>query len=383
MVDRRIPSYRRHKHSGQAVVTLDGRDFYLGPWRSKVSRTEYDRLIGEWLANGRRLPSSLNQTDITITELVELYWDFAKSYYVKNGHTTGHLPGVRVALRILRQRYGATFARDFGPLALRALQQQMIELGQSRRYINDNVARMKRLFKWAASRELAPVQVHQALATVPGLIKGRTDAREAEPITPVSDADFQAALPELPGVVAAMAQFQRLTGCRPGEVCLLRPCDVDRSSDVLCYRPESHKTQHRDRRRQIYVGPRARKILEPWLNRPPQQYCFSPKESARQEQEAVISLRTALGVAQYPRWNRRGDHYTKDSYRRAIVRACNRAGIAPWSPNRLRHSRATELRHRFGLEAAQTVLGHASADVTQVYAERDFKLAKQIMQQVG
>lgn len=56
MVDRRIPSYRRHKHSGQAVVTLDGRDFYLGPWRSKVSRTEYDRLIGEWLANGRRLP---------------------------------------------------------------------------------------------------------------------------------------------------------------------------------------------------------------------------------------------------------------------------------------------------------------------------------------
>jgi len=106
-------------------------------------------------------------------------------------------------------------------------------------------------------------------------------------------------------------------------------------------------------------------------------------QTACQEWEAIISLPTAIGAAQLPRWSRRDDHYTKDSDRRAIVRACDRAEVAPWSPNRLRHSRATELRHRFGLEAAQTVLGHASADVTQVYAERDFKLAMQIMQQVG
>ena len=35
-----------------------------------------------------------------------------------------------------------------------------------------------------------------------------------------------------------------------------------------------------------------------------------------------------------------------------------------WSPNRLRHSAATAIRQRFGLEAAQVPLGHASADVT-------------------
>jgi hypothetical protein len=28
----RAPSYRRHKPSGQAVVTLSGRDIYLGKW---------------------------------------------------------------------------------------------------------------------------------------------------------------------------------------------------------------------------------------------------------------------------------------------------------------------------------------------------------------
>jgi site-specific recombinase XerC len=54
-----------------------------------------------------------------------------------------------------------------------------------------------------------------------------------------------------------------------------------------------------------------------------------------------------------------------------------------WHPNQLRHSVATAVRQRFGIEAAQVTLGHAKADVTQIYAERDFNLAKQIMQQVG
>ena len=43
------PSYRHHKPSGQAVVTLNGLDHYLGPWKSKASKAEYDRLIREWL----------------------------------------------------------------------------------------------------------------------------------------------------------------------------------------------------------------------------------------------------------------------------------------------------------------------------------------------
>ncbi len=53
---RRVPYYCHHKPSGQAVVTIDGRDIYLGTWNTSASRREYDRLIGEWLAAGRRLP---------------------------------------------------------------------------------------------------------------------------------------------------------------------------------------------------------------------------------------------------------------------------------------------------------------------------------------
>ena len=51
---RSIPRYRKHRASGQAIVNLSGQDFYLGPHGTKASKLEYDRLIGEWLANGRR-----------------------------------------------------------------------------------------------------------------------------------------------------------------------------------------------------------------------------------------------------------------------------------------------------------------------------------------
>jgi hypothetical protein len=47
------PKYRHHKASGQAIVTIAGKDHYLGPWKSKASKIEDDRLIGEWLAAGR------------------------------------------------------------------------------------------------------------------------------------------------------------------------------------------------------------------------------------------------------------------------------------------------------------------------------------------
>ena len=52
------PKYRHHRASGQAVVTIAGKDHYLGPWKSKASKVEYDRLIGEWLAAGRPSPPS-------------------------------------------------------------------------------------------------------------------------------------------------------------------------------------------------------------------------------------------------------------------------------------------------------------------------------------
>ena len=54
-----------------------------------------------------------------------------------------------------------------------------------------------------------------------------------------------------------------------------------------------------------------------------------------------------------------------------------------WNPNQLRHSYATKVRNEHGLEAAQVLLGHARADVTQIYAERNERLAAAVAARSG
>jgi integrase len=210
-----------------------------------------------------------------------------------------------------------------------------------------------------------------------------------------------------------------LTGCRPGEVCCLRPADVDRSGDVWQYRPEHHKTEHHGRERIVYIGPQAQDVLRPYLLRDSQAYCFSPVDSERKRHAAQrAARRTPVQPSQQNRSVRKRkrpprDCYDKNSYRRAIERACEIAfgmpdelrkapkGETPeqrskrerrarqwrrqhaWHANRLRHTAATKIRQRFGLEAAQVLLGHSKADVTQLYAERNNALGLQVAKQIG
>ena len=78
-----------------------------------------------------------------------------------------------------------------------------------------------------------------------------------------------------------------------------------------------------------------------------------------------------------------GACYTPGSYAHAVGKAAAKAGVPHWHPNQLRHLHATDVRKRFGLEAAQAALGHARADVTQLYAERDLTLAAKVAAEMG
>jgi hypothetical protein len=111
----RIPSYRRHRASGNAIVTIDGRDHYLGRWNTKASKLAYDALIAEWIANGRRLPTA--EVELTVAEVCASYWRFAKGYYIKDNKPTGELHVIKTTLRRLKQRYGSIGVSKFGPLA--------------------------------------------------------------------------------------------------------------------------------------------------------------------------------------------------------------------------------------------------------------------------
>jgi hypothetical protein len=80
------------------------------------------------------------------------------------------------------------------------------------------------------AEELVPPSVYHGLQAVSGLKKGRTEARETCPIRPVAEEHVEAVLPMRTPPVRAMVQVQRLSGMRPCEVVIMRPCDIDRGN---------------------------------------------------------------------------------------------------------------------------------------------------------
>lgn len=70
-----------------------------------------------------------------------------------------------------------------------------------------------------------------------------------------------------------------------------------------------------------------------------------------------------------------GTKFTKDSYRRAIQRAAERAGVPRWFPYQLRHLAATKIREALGIESAQALLGHAHYQMTEHYVQQSLERA--------
>jgi integrase len=419
----RIPAYRLHKASGQAIVSIRGRMFYLGEYNSPKSRSEYGRLIAEWIASGYEppsRPSEVPSTLMTCSEMLARYWVYVEEYYVKDGEPTSEVDSIRQALKPVRRLYDHTAAKDFGPLALRAVRDEMIKQGWARSYINRQINRVKRAFRWAASHQLLNQSVYASLCTVEGLRRGRTDARETAKIAPVPDAVIDATLQHLSPTVAAMVAIQRRTGARPQEIVFMRASSID-TSDPECwiYRPGRHKTSHLDRERTIYIGPQAQAILKPYLDAGKTGYVFSPQQSeaARNAQKRESRktprwpshmVRQAKLRTTHPKRAAR-ERYDVASYRRAIRRACDKAFPHPelgrlpvkalsdeqkvklrawqkahrWHPHQLRHSAATSVRKTHGIEAAQVHLGHSEAATTEIYAERDMALARRVAIETG
>jgi integrase len=255
-----LPSYRLYKRTGQAVVTLNGRDHYLGEHGTATSREKYARLIAEWLDH-QRISVDANcrglKRDLTVPELILAYVRHALDYY---RDSPKEIEKIRLSLRPLRRLYSSLSAGDFGPLALRAVQAEMCR-SLARGTVNMRIGVIKRMFRWAAGRELVPASVYEGLRAVDGLRRGRSPARETTAVRPVDDAQVELVLPLVSRPVRAMIELQRLTGMRSGEVCQMRACDIDKSGDVWTYRPERHKTAYRGKERLVFLGPRAQQVL--------------------------------------------------------------------------------------------------------------------------
>jgi integrase len=273
----RLPKYRLHRPSGQAVVTLNGFDHYLGTHGSEASKQAYQRKVSEWVASSKlaaAVPSSAS--DFTVDEVFIRYWAHVTAYYVKDGQPTGEQHALRSALTPLVNLYGPTRAADFGPLQLKAVREWMIKQKLSRRLINQRVNRVRRMFKWAVENAYLNPAVLQGLQAVSPLKRGRCEAPDTDPVRPLPEDVLEKTIEHMSPEVAAMARLQWHTGMRPGEVVIMRTRDIDQGQTVWRYRPASHKTQHHGIERVIPIGPKARAIVQPFLRADPDEYLFSP-----------------------------------------------------------------------------------------------------------
>ena len=162
---------------------LSGRRIYLGKYGTKAARKNYDRVVAEWLAAGRTY--SVDR-ETTVNDVLLAYLRHAKSYYVKNGQQTNEVVQVKNCIKHVKALYGSAYAECFGPLALEAVRDRMIEHGWCRKHINKQVGRVVRIFKWAASKQLVAPDIYEALRTVEGLKKERTVATDYAPVGPVA-----------------------------------------------------------------------------------------------------------------------------------------------------------------------------------------------------
>ncbi len=396
----KIPKLCHFKPRDLACVWVSPtRRIYLGAWGSPEAHERYAEVV-------RRILSGLEVTEaptlasgatattmsmLTVRQLAARFLDHARAYYTRGGVPTGEADIIELAVNAAVSKYGDLPASSFGPLALEAVRDGLVDSGLARTTVNGRTRRIIAMFRWGVAKELVPASTHHALTMVSGLRAGRTKAREPEPVQPVPDDIVDATIKHLPEVVADMVRLQRLTAARPGEVCAMRPADIDRTGKVWLYQPAAHKTAFRGKRKTVFIGPQAQAILLRYLARDPETYCFRPCDSeAKRRAQLHAERSTPMSCGNVPGSNVRtgpcrtvGVRYKKDAYARAIARACIVAEVPHWTPNQLRHSAATAVRRDFGLEGAQLVLGHANAKTSEIYAERDMAKGAEIALLIG
>ena len=112
-----------------------------------------------------------------------------------DGSLSSELAIIRQALRPVKALYGQVTIAQFGPNALKAVRQEMVDARKAGTYINRLAHCVRRLFKWAVAEKLVPVSDYQSLQAVVVLRRGRTEAPETAPLRPVPEAHVDAICP--------------------------------------------------------------------------------------------------------------------------------------------------------------------------------------------
>ncbi|MBL8726633.1 MAG: site-specific integrase [Planctomycetes bacterium] len=418
MARSRLPKPVRHK-SGQAVVFLTDpatgkrRAHYLGTYGSADAGERYRAILGEFLA-GKPIETPAHRSAIlgpapaadacTVGRLVAQYLTWAERYYVDDqGAPTGVVTGAKYAFRFLLAELQDRPTAQVRACDLLAVRQRMIDYrpavpagedrapgrqapqGLSRRSINDRMQTILRLFRWGVVHGMVPGGVWHELSAIKGLPKGRCGVHDNPPVQAVPWPIVEATLRELTPTLRAAVLVQWHTGARPAEVLRMTRRQIDTSGELWVYKPEKHKCAWRGHARAIVLGSEAQAALLPFLSLAPDDPVFSPKRAWAEFAAAKRAARETPETKQTRDREARaaaadaalGDFYDVDAYRRAIVRAADRADVPRWSPHKLRHAFGTRVAASMGIEIARAALGHSDLSTTRRYASgADLELAK-------
>lgn len=373
----KLPKYRRHPN-GQAFYEFRGVRTYLGKYDSPESRKRYAQVVAQIAAGGVGAIVELTAgQDASIDELILPYLDFATRYYSTDGEPSKEFYGVAKALEFLSAYAGEMEGAAFGPRALIGFQNHLVAQKHARPYVNKQVGRVKRFFRWCCEQERLPGEHWHKLACVQGLKEGRTVAPEPADVQPVPRSIVEQTLPYMQPTIAAMAQVQMLCGMRPQDVCTMRGREIDCRGPVWIYTVPKHKNSWRGQSLVKAIPRAAQAILLPYMHLDLDRYLFSPRDA--------IAARCGRFAQRRKRQVR--DHYDTDSYRQGIDYGLAKAGrlgleIPHWCPLQLRHTIATELRQSIGQQAAQVWLGHACLETTGIYAEKQISELVAIAQEL-
>ncbi|MDA7911930.1 site-specific integrase [bacterium] len=396
------PSYRLHKASGLAVVTINGKDVYLGRYGSAESKLSYKNALNElWCPTQNQTANSPPRKLEPIT-VGRLAIEFGKYASRKFGEDSSEWKQIQIVLREIRKEYADWLAADFGPLRFEGYRQMLMDRGITRGTIKRKSNYVLKMFQLGVKYELIPVEFWQRLLAV-GPVEMKTKPVKKRWLIELEI--IRATQEQLTPVVADMVEVHRLIGARPSEICDLRPCDINFSDKVWLYTPAQHKTEYLGNSRQIAIGPKAQEVLDRYLSRDSYAYCFTPSDAYQQYlKRRSDGRKTPERKTQKSRSKNQSfkPNYNKDSYRRAIDRATARAFPIPeefqnnsekvavwkeryyWKPNQLRKNAATFARKHMDLETAQLVLGHSSKKTTErFYAELDIDRALEFALRYG
>lgn len=431
-------TYRHHSKTDKGYIQyprqIDGRrpqETFPGKHGSPESRAAYEKSLAHFLAFGT-LPPWIKQSTPPPEEFKPQRGGMVTVAQLCQEFLTAQGPGYcaseRAAYRVVIDRlcslHAATPVEGFRRPMLRHVRQQMVALGNSRRYIDSQVTRIRGMFDWGVDEDLVPPKIAAALKSLRRLKP--MEAPSYPPIEPVADAVVAQTLPNLPKEAADLVRLLRLSAARPSELMGLKACDIIQTRpDLWEYHPGEHKMAHKGHERCIYFGPQAIEILQRLIGERGQralllvqpdwealkaQHSWDAgekllrlyqedawkahrtwteylKENSRQlvglaPSRAQAVFRRAKQGAKRPR-SKAGKPWNRHRFAQLIQRTCQKHGIEHWTPYQLRHAAACQAVQHGSLAAAQHMLGHKLATTTNHYVKGDHNGAARLVAQLG